>query len=515
MDDVSLVRRQELLSRARRQRYEWLEACRGLDSGRRSDDEAALPRELRRECEFEVLEELCRPVFPCGAEVIRFLSGTEGASEALLPGFALAETMLTERVEDKLVASEGYSEDDGTDAMIERLKRPDVVDVVRSMQHFVGEYVAAVARSEEDEYANAYAVGVDDNEEFLCEDNEGYYSEARRRIEAFASRTAATLHGQHSPWSEDPGGVARTATVVETMLHRKLNVVLFGAGSPDTYASRRASIRDARFRARLDSLSFVDWSHLEVAPIKGSNASWNAALLALQTIDAEKAPADKTRALRFAVQCVSDALRQQQTSSKEPDADSLLPAMVVAIVRSRPNRLESNLRYLKRFGKSHGRDGYLVTQVVGACDFLARADHSSFAMSKLDFEAALKENARVSAAAAAVLQGSSKPETQPGEAEDADAKVRQEKQNGNLPATRRNDDDIAKLNGARKATATTTTRQQVSAREIRALRLARRAESRVIQASRLTATHLGGAGVVRHSSNENGSLRLSEKTVTN
>lgn len=449
MDHVSLVRRQELLSRARRQRYEWLESCRDVSQHELEIREGRrLSWSLRRECEYEALEEMSREVFPCGAGLLRYLEVDAGDERPLLPAHAEAEKLLATKVEAKLraieVDSQRISEDDGTAGLIERLKQPELVDVVRSMQHFASEYVSAsalgAANEVEESNGSARTASIAE-EDFLCEDDEDTYAEARRRVEAFAARAAATLHKNHEPW-RSRGADTSTAPAVETLLYRKLHGVLFGAGCANAGAARRAAARDARLDSRLRSLAFVDWSHLEAEPAQ-VEPEWDAALAALGQLDAAKAPADKTRRLAATFDHLARAF------GGDTDADALLPALVIAVVRCRPARLDSNLRFLKRFGKTSGREAFVVTNLLGACDFLANADHKCFSMAKADFDAAVLE----ARDRHPPLEELAALPAQPAPAE--------------LPQKPPDDRPL----------------REVSAREIRALRLARRAEGVVRRAT--------------------------------
>lgn len=457
MDHVSLVRRQELLSRARRQRYEWLEGCR---------DEALYKgtNSLRRECEYEVVDELSRDLFPCGNAILRYLDRADGGQRPLVTGDAEAERAVAAKLEAKLGATpdnatkQAPRAHDLTDSLIERLKDGELVDVVRSMQHLVSEYVSAAARSAAKSGVETEVGGLEldaeaGGEEFLCDDQEDYFAEARRRIEAFALRTASTLHKSHQPW-QGRDDEARTAATIETVLYRRLEVCLFGAGCPDVDCARRASARDARLEARLRSLAFVTLDHLDAdVPHESTttkNPHWDAALCSLRDIDRAKAPSDKTARLRAAVDNLATAL------VREPDADALLPALVVALAQARPARLDSNLRYLRRFGKSDGAEAFLITNLLGAASFLATADHTSFNMSRQDFQDAI---AMCSRAPGVQLNGSGS--AQP------------------TVASRLDEIDARRTNGSLQKSL-----REVSAREIRALRLARRAESVVAQASR-------------------------------
>lgn len=460
MDHVSLVRRQELLSRARRQRYEWLEGCRddALNKGTNS---------LRRECEYEVVDELSRDLFPCGNAILRYLDRADGEQRPLVTGDAEAERAVAAKLEAKLSATtnshnsskEARRAHDLTDNLIERLKDGELVDVVRSMQHLVNEYVSASARSAARSDVEAEVGGLEldaeaGGEEFLCDDQEDFFAEARRRIEAFALRTASTLHKSHEPW-RGRDDEAQTATTIETVLYRRLEVCLFGAGCPDAECARRASARDARLEARLRSLAFVNLDHLDAeAPHETTttnNPHWDAALRSLREIDRAKAPSDKTARLRTAVDSLATAL------VREPDADALLPALVVALTQARPARLDSNLRYLRRFGKSDGAEGFLITNLLGAASFLATADHTSFNMSRQDFQDAIAMCSRAAGVQLNAPRGE-QPNTVANRLDEIDAR----RTNGSLPKSLR----------------------EVSAREIRALRLARRAESVVARASR-------------------------------
>ncbi|KAJ8603604.1 hypothetical protein CTAYLR_004862 [Chrysophaeum taylorii] len=443
MDAVSLARRQELLSRARRQRHEWLEACRGEDG---LLEKGKPTRLLRRECELEVIEEMSKEYFPSGGRVLRFLCEQSGDDqrEPLVPLAGDDEGVLDavdRKVELRCKQLAAETKEGETDALIERLKHPDYVDVVRSLQHFVGEYIEQTVKGDvavEDDVEDDYLV--DTVENFLGDDYEEFYAEARRRVEAFASQCAQTLH-KSEPWKSS-ASPEKTTDAVETLLHRRLSVTLFGAGCPDAKAADRACRRDAKLAARLQTLSFVDFEHLnQPEPDAGE---WEAAITALRYLDRAKAPSDKVAKLKRATRSIASAVGEGA-----PGADEILPGFIVAIAKANPKFLDSTLRYLKRFGKTTGEDAYVITNFMSAVDFLLTANAESFDMSQEDFQNRIDENTR-----------RLEDRLQPDQTKDlviASADLLERERQKPL--------------------------REVSAREIRALRLARQAESAVILAN--------------------------------
>ena len=490
LDTKSLVRRQELLSRARRARHEWLEGCRGKRLLEKDEKKGS----LRRECEVEVIEESAVGIFGSAGQVIRFLSDVmdEPQSYPIVPlagddDWCRAVDAKVDVKCQQLVAATEDSEDKAEkkeeadiDALIEKLKHPDFADVVRSTQHFVD----ALRRDDEEEE--------EDDEEKNAAKEKGLL--ARGKIAAdllFSKKKEEPVQEDEEEEEEpppvitglnfttataDPALVARidrvksfakrvvammntedTQLAAETILFRRLAPRFFGPLSDDAVIAKRAMYEDEFISRRLTALDFLDFKHLGAAAPTDRKIFEDGARF-LEGLHTARAPGDATRRLKLAA-------RRFEKSTNDASAD-LLPYFVVGLILTKPPRLASVANFLNLFVETAtGGDAFVLTNLLGAVDFLANLQPSSLddVQDKLALQEQL-DNAKI--------------KTQKDE-EDSGTKT---------------DESSSFFQTPRRPG-----RREVSAREVRALRLARNAES-AVRASALAGTFAPAAATTKKTS---------------
>ena len=506
LDTKSLVRRQELLSRARRARHEWLEGCRAkrlLESPVKTTSERW---GLRRECEVEVIEESATKIFASAGRVTRFLSDVVDDEPGSYPLVPLAGDddwcrAVDDRVERKCRAlldqtERGKGEDDDAlerkeeaeiDTVIETLKHPDYADIVRSTQHFVDSLRGDDDDDDDDDEddddekdaVNKKKTGLlaleavrkketssddeepeDDEREPVVASlnftsapaNDASTTAAMERVKSFAKRIVATVN------SEDV-----TQAAVETILFRRLASRFFGPLSDDPKVAKRARLEDEFLERRLKALDFLDFKHLGAAAPSDTRAFQDGARF-LASLHTSRSPSDATRRLKLASRRF---VKAHNTDKRAQDAatDDLLPYFVVGLVQTKPPLLASVANFLNTFvvnnsGPGRGQDAFVVTNLLGAVDFLANLQPSS-------------------------LDGVDKPNLQ----KQLEAAGSSNNQKDRLLTDNDNEDNNTLLHKDNflPASARRPGRREVSAREIRALRLAQRAES-AMRASALAQT---------------------------
>jgi len=504
MDTKSLVRRQELLSRARRARHDWLEGCRAKRL-LRPELSTTEKWSLRRECEVEVIEESAVGIFGSAGQMTRFLSEVID-DEPNIPLVPLAgdddwcravdrkverkcKVLVTTDTDDSDAAER--KEEAEIDALIERLKHPDFADVVRSTQHFVdalrrddddddddededdgpkknptkkrGKIAAELLQlgggekggNKNQDDLGAAAAEDDEEEEMQPVITELNFTTARgdpaslarvKRVEAFAKRVVATMDA-----AEDVSRVA-----AETLLFRRLAPKFFGPLSDDEEIAKKARREDEFLERRLGALHFLDFKHLG-APSPTDRKAFDDGARFLESLHLARAPADATRRLKLA------ARRFAKASNN--GSDDLLPYFVVGLVQTKPPRLASVGNFLAIFvdsaasGKKKNendehQDAFVLTNVLGAIDFLANLQPAS--LNNVQDKLALQKQLDVAAKAT--------------------------HNTNNTKDTAHDSKDPLLPSASRRPG-----RREVSAREVRALRLARHAEN-AVRASALAGT---------------------------
>uniref|UniRef100_A0A7S3JTQ5 VPS9 domain-containing protein n=1 Tax=Aureoumbra lagunensis TaxID=44058 RepID=A0A7S3JTQ5_9STRA len=398
MDDTKkLVRRQELLARARRARNEWLEACRLRKCMVPRREESTSPQWWRRACEIEVIAESSEGTFDSAGRMTQFLSDLVDEE----PGYPLVplagDEAWTQAVEAKVAAKcasvleavDGLDADDlkaetQVDILIEDLKQPERADLVRSIQHFVD---AELTRNDDDDDDDDEINGkaddaeakkhelllrrkvaadllfassdVEDEENIIEEDEPKSFTSAlndpiagriRTRVEAFAKRVAGTLKNT-------------SHTTVQTLLYRRLARKLWIQDKKN----------DTRLYARFEALEEVlDFTHLgarqpEDLSTFDQGVVW---LGRLKNADRGASPAP----LDF-VRCLAVTARRFTKAANKGDAEDLLPSFVIGIIRAKPPQPASIAAYLQRYVETtSGAQGYVVTNLLGALDFLSNLD---------------------------------------------------------------------------------------------------------------------------------------------
>ena len=100
--------------------------------------------------------------------------------------------------------------------------------------------------------------------------------------------------------------------------------------------------------------------------------AFGAAVRALESVGACWTPGDKLRAVARACRSLAQALRTA-TGSAAPDADALLPALILALAAARLPRPHTDAEFVSTFAAPEEREGEefcCFTHFVSACAFL-------------------------------------------------------------------------------------------------------------------------------------------------
>lgn len=165
--------------------------------------------------------------------------------------------------------------------------------------------------------------------------------------------------------------------------------------------------KDTEFLDRLNSLQFVTPAHLEVACLVDADADelLKEAIDTLLSVDSYFSPYEKLQRILKVYHCVNTALSKslnKDGGSRLPSADDVLPTLILTILRSKPQRIVSNLRMIEVFCPPEylrGEAGYAYTNLYGAFQFLRDMNMDnpeSLSISPDEFHQAL-EKSRASA----------------------------------------------------------------------------------------------------------------------
>ncbi|KAG5175208.1 hypothetical protein JKP88DRAFT_138834, partial [Tribonema minus] len=399
-------RRAALQAEARKTRVQWIE-----DARRISPDDA---ESEAREAIAGTCSDLARAL-PCALtlhDFLRVLGGdvpdAEVLSDILLP-FALSEDGADSAKGDGPLPTHRPNRS-SYDTLLDKLKHRLASEVVNNLEQFVFRFIELSRQqpplqpppSPHDSSTPTVAAAALRPQQHVA------------KIHAFLQRTAKTMR-EHMLWrGESEPQWADTVESLERLVMYKLYDVTFRLAADDA--------RDAATALRLQSLSFVGFEHLDMAPlVSGAGAShadldWSAPRAHLLRLDGLRSPGDKLACVLACFDAVADVLRRalgaddEDGSSgsggggsgsgggggREPGADELLPALIYLVKSTNPPRLASNLEYLQTFAAPErlvaGRASYALTQLASALHFLENADAGALSMDPEEFERRLGES---------------------------------------------------------------------------------------------------------------------------
>ncbi|KAJ3119979.1 hypothetical protein HK098_004981 [Nowakowskiella sp. JEL0407] len=132
--------------------------------------------------------------------------------------------------------------------------------------------------------------------------------------------------------------------------------------------------------SKIIAYSWIEERHLDIPKL---DSSLNFVIEELAKVNNYKAPKDKLVILQNTLQLVVDIIEKQ--TSQLASSDHLLPVLILAILKSNPPNLISNVKYILRFRNQEeldrGENQYCVTNVMSAISFLYNlsADSLTFA----------------------------------------------------------------------------------------------------------------------------------------
>jgi hypothetical protein len=138
---------------------------------------------------------------------------------------------------------------------------------------------------------------------------------------------------------------------------------------------------DGEILERLNSLQFLTPSHLEIECISGDediDMVLSDPVAALRSFALYHSPYFKLQRILKVYHGINAALKRalncgNETGSKLPSADDVLPTLILTVLRARPSHLISNLRMIEIFAPSEylrGEAGYSFTNLYSAVQFI-------------------------------------------------------------------------------------------------------------------------------------------------
>ncbi|KAI7899577.1 uncharacterized protein BX663DRAFT_183991 [Cokeromyces recurvatus] len=155
--------------------------------------------------------------------------------------------------------------------------------------------------------------------------------------------------------------------------------------------------KDIKLSKVLEEIEYLDFSQIELpSSIKDGRKRVYAAISKFERIGSFRTPADKLNCL---LNTISELTKEDDESKEEIsflDSDSLIPLLLMIVIRSRIPHLIANLVYIKEYNFSRnvkiGKDGYALSTLEGVLDYIldAQLELSNISRKNKSFWSAIK-----------------------------------------------------------------------------------------------------------------------------
>ena len=145
--------------------------------------------------------------------------------------------------------------------------------------------------------------------------------------------------------------------------------------------------KDQEFYSKVCQLTWIKPEMLEIKKIYISELKF--AEECISRIDEGKTVYDKLKSIADAHNTINTTIKFSTGKNDDAGADDLSPIFQYIIIKAKPKRFYSNLYYIKCFLGSNqitGINGFLLTQLEFAGEFINKIDHIKLKMSKNDFD---------------------------------------------------------------------------------------------------------------------------------
>ncbi|CAD8056666.1 unnamed protein product [Paramecium sonneborni] len=156
----------------------------------------------------------------------------------------------------------------------------------------------------------------------------------------------------------------------------------------DKVYPKERTYKDAGLYFRIKSLEWISYDHLEIIKQNRVDEMWDLAVEALLNIDNCKTAVNKLEAIITCSKIMNDVLKLTSLKEEATSADTVLPILIYILIKAAPQRLHSNLNFVQIFldkSKNVSQQGYCLTQLQLAIQWLEEVDHKLLKMDQLNF----------------------------------------------------------------------------------------------------------------------------------
>jgi hypothetical protein len=423
-NSVSLTRKEELLTLARKSRGKWVvEALSredypevkqntSIDRKKQADRKPRLPVE---ECIQSILNFLSDTIDDGSYVDVSMLiddlptntSNANANANANASYLNMEDENLYQPQPSSSAISESLGQINSYYDFIDRLRRPTCFEIVRTIQQFIAKFESKCREARNDIF-HRYK-----EEEYLdwADSIWKFIDHVYQQVQAHPIWSATTTATNEKMMSQ-------TREYIERFVFTKLHSSIFNTDIEDIYQNQR-------LKERIQSLSFLTPEHLDIrslATLHGDNqhvrvnlkTMFGDAIEQLHHLHQARCPYDMLQCIRSSSIEIANVLRQSHENDpdakssrvSQPGADEFLPILILLLTFTDLPYIHSIIKYLQRYihaSRLMSESGYLLTHFVSAVHFLENVDAKALTIDPEEFERSMercKLEARITSDAA-------------------------------------------------------------------------------------------------------------------
>lgn len=161
--------------------------------------------------------------------------------------------------------------------------------------------------------------------------------------------------------------------------------------------SAEAQTQDDALHARLVSLAFVDFHHLDLDPPESEEEllAWESLIQQLRQLPEYKSPRRKMDIILQICQQLTNLLKEQHCKGRFPSADEFLPGLIYLLLKANPRELKRNVDLILEYrhpSRLVSEPGYFFTHLVSSVAFLEHVNGSLLTITPEEFEEGLRKS---------------------------------------------------------------------------------------------------------------------------
>ena len=149
---------------------------------------------------------------------------------------------------------------------------------------------------------------------------------------------------------------------------------------------------DKAFYNKTLCLDWVDPEQLEIKKAYVNQLGY--AELCIKKMDEAKSVFDKLNCIKDAHTNMNNTIKFSSGKNDDAGQDELTPIFQYIVIKARPQRIYSDIHYIKTFlsdSSLRGQEGFLVTQMESATSFIMSINHEQLKMTKEEYEKKIKD----------------------------------------------------------------------------------------------------------------------------